>query len=73
MTIDLTIAQSFGKVLCDVLGLDSDLVYRLEIDCDVHDITRLRTYSYTRINEGKINELEKIVKHYELNPIKGKE
>ena len=58
---------TFGKKLCEALGLDPVEVFSIELKSAVNEVDTLIIGQYA--NADKYNELGKVIKKYKIVPI----
>ena len=63
--------NKLGDALARAVGINPASVYRVIIDCKVGEIARVITHGFVKTDEGKIDHLKKVVRHYELKPKDG--
>ena len=54
--------------LCHAVGIDPTSVYRVIVDCRVGQIAKVITHGFVETDDGKIDRLKRVVRHYELKP-----
>lgn len=65
MNESITTAQSLGRSICDVLGLDSNRIGRMTIDLDPGKAATIQVVKYLSKTEGI--EITTAISNYELH------
>ena len=54
--------------ICRAVGINPSSVYRVIVDLKVGEIAKVTTHGFVETDDGKIDRLTRVLKHYELKP-----
>lgn len=54
--------------ICRAIGIDPNQVDRVVVDCKVGDAARVTTEGFVESDDGKIDRLKRVLRHYEIKP-----
>lgn len=54
--------------ICQAVGVNPNSVYRVIVDCQLGEVAKVITHGFVETDDGKIDHLKKVIRHYELRP-----
>ena len=54
--------------ICEAVGVKPESVYRVIVDAKVGEIAKVITHGFVESDDGKIDRLKRVLRHYELRP-----